>query len=189
MLMSRFCLYGASLVSLTALVAPAYADNTEAAPADTTVNTDQNSPLSEIIVTAQKREQSINSVGMSITAATGDRLADLGITGPEDLGKIVPGFVYTASGLQTPVYSIRGIGFYESSLAAAPAVSVYMDQAPLVSPMMALGSSLDIERVEVLKGPQGTLFGENSTGGAVNYIAAKPTQEFESGASVSGGGV
>ena len=183
--MSRFCLYGASLVSLTALMAPAYADNTDAAPADTTVNTDQNSPLSEIIVTAQKREQSINSVGMSITAATGDRLADLGITGPEDLGKIVPGFVYTASGLQTPVYSIRGIGFFESSLAAAPAVSVYMDQAPLVSPMMTLGSSLDIERVEVLKGPQGTLFGENSTGGAVNYIAAKPTQEFESGASVS----
>jgi iron complex outermembrane receptor protein len=183
--MSRFCLYGASLVSLTALMAPAYADNTDATPAGTTANTDQNNPIGEIIVTAQKREQSINDIGMSITAATGDQLADRGITGPEDLGKIVPGFVYTASGLQTPVYSIRGIGFYESSLAAAPAVSVYMDQAPLVSPMMTLGSSLDIERVEVLKGPQGTLFGENSTGGAVNYIAAKPTPEFESGASVS----
>jgi iron complex outermembrane receptor protein len=180
--MSRFCLYGASLVSLTALVAPAYADDT---PANTTVNTGQNNAIEEIIVTAQKREQSINNVGMSITAATGDQLADHGITGPEDLGKIVPGFVYTPSGLQTPVYSIRGIGFYERSLAAAPTVSVYMDQAPLVSPIMTLGSSLDIERVEVLKGPQGTLFGENSTGGAVNYIAAKPTHEFASGASVS----
>ena len=82
---------------------------------------------------------------------------------------------------------LRGIGFNESSLGVYPAVSVYVDQVPLSFPVLASHSAYDLERIEVLKGPQGTLFGQNSTGGAINYIAAKPTKTFEAGGDMSFG--
>ncbi|MET0988793.1 MAG: TonB-dependent receptor plug domain-containing protein, partial [Steroidobacteraceae bacterium] len=76
---------------------------------------------------------------------------------------------------------MRGIGFNESSLGAKPNVSVYVDEVPLAFPIVTAGAALDLERVEILKGPQGTLFGQNSTGGAISYIAAKPTNQLEAG--------
>jgi iron complex outermembrane recepter protein len=150
-------------------------------------STAEPSGLAEIVVTAQKRSQSINSVAMSITAATGDQLTQLGVMDTADLTKIVPGFTFTETGYATPVYSIRGVGFQENSLAASPAVSVYVDEVPLPFPAETLAAGLDLERVEVLKGPQGTLYGENSTGGAINYIAAKPTDHFTAGVDASYG--
>jgi len=140
--------------------------------------------LEQIIVTAQKRQENINNVGMSIQAATGDELTKLGITDPGQLEKIVPGFTYTPSYQGTPVYSIRGIGFHDIALASSPTVSVYLDEVPLPFSSMTLGAPLDAQRVEVLKGPQGTLFGQNATGGAVNYVANKPTDTFHAGADV-----
>ena len=142
--------------------------------------------LEEVIVTAQKREQSINSVGLSIQAIDSRQLQDLNIRGPQDLVKIVPGLTFTPSPYATPVYTLRGVGLYDSGLASAPSVMVYIDEVPLPYPMMTKGAGLDIERVEVLKGPQGTLFGGSSTGGAINYIAAKPTRDFQAGTLVSG---
>ena len=143
--------------------------------------------VGEIVVTAQKREQSINKVPMSITALSGQALIDRGVTQTADLTKVVPGFNFTETAYATPVYTIRGIGFQESSLAASPAVSVYVDEVPLPFPEETEAAALDLERVEVLKGPQGTLYGEDSTGGAVNYIAAKPTSHFTSGIDASYG--
>jgi iron complex outermembrane receptor protein len=131
--------------------------------------------LDEIIVTADKRSESINKVPLAITALSGDSMKDQNITSVEDLALVVPGFTYAASLLDTPVYSLRGVGFYETTLAAYPDVSIYVDQVPLPFPVLTQNVSLDLERVEVLKGPQGVLFGQNSTGGAINYIAAKPT--------------
>lgn len=150
------------------------------------VNNDADA-LQEIVVTAQKREQSVNSVGMSITAVTGDQLTQLGVSNVADLTKLVPGFTYALTQAGTPVYSIRGVGFYETSLAATPAVAVYVDEVPLPYPAMTAGASLDLSRVEVLKGPQGTLYGQNSTGGAINYVAAKPTDTYEAGFDASYG--
>lgn len=135
----------------------------------------------EIIVTAQKRDQRLLDVPLSITAASGQQLASAGITSTADLGKIAPGFTFQESQYGTPVFGIRGISFFDFSSAASPAVSVYVDQIPLPLSILTNGALLDVERVEVLKGPQGTLFGQNSTGGAVNYIAAKPTDEFSAG--------
>ena len=137
----------------------------------------------DIIVTAQKRSESANKVAMSITAVSGDALVQRGIVDTSQLVKVVSGFNFTQTGYATPVYSIRGIGFQENSLAASPAVSVYVDEIPLPFPAETMGVGIDLERVEVLKGPQGTLYGQNSTGGAVNYIAAKPTNEFTTGIS------
>ncbi len=138
-------------------------------------------------MTAQKRAQSIDKVGLSITALTGDQLTQQGVTETSELTKVVPGFNFTQSAYASPVYTIRGVGFQESSLAASPAVSVYVDEVPLPFPIETEAAALDLERVEVLKGPQGTLFGENSTGGAVNYVSAKPTNALQAGADVSFG--
>ena len=143
--------------------------------------------LEEIVVTAQKREQSINTVGMSINALRGDELATRGALDTADLVKVVPGLTYQPSVQATPVYTLRGVGFYDASLSSSPAVSVYVDEVPLPFPVMTTAAALDVERVEVLKGPQGTLFGENSTGGAINYIAAKPTSTFAAGSNLSVG--
>ncbi|WP_225008873.1 TonB-dependent receptor [Novosphingobium percolationis] len=139
----------------------------------------------EIIVTANKREQSANSVGLTIQAATAADLGNRGIAGPADLSKLVPGFTFTQSIYSTPVYTLRGIGLYDATFGAAPSVSVYSDQIPRNVPVMSDALDLDVERVEVLKGPQGTLFGQSSTGGAVNYIMGKPTKDFHAGMNAS----
>ena len=145
------------------------------------------SVIEEVIVTAQKREESINDVGMSIQAATGEKLNDLGITDTADLYKVVSGFNSNVTYYGTSIYTIRGVGFQDTALASGPTVSVYLDQMPLPFSALTQGLILDLERVEALKGPQGTLFGQNSTGGAVNYIAKKPTTEFSSGIDASYG--
>jgi outer membrane receptor protein involved in Fe transport len=137
--------------------------------------------VEEVIVTATKREERLSDVPISITAASATQLAQRGIVKITDLPRIVPGLSYTLSSQGGPVYTLRGIGVNTDSVDVSPAVSVYVDQIPLPYSRMTEGASLDLARVEVLKGPQGTLFGQNSTGGAINYIAAKPTSDFQSG--------
>lgn len=135
----------------------------------------------EIVVTAQKRAQSQNDVGMSITAESAATLAERNVVDAGDLVKIVSGFTAADSNQGTPVYTLRGVGLNDSGLSSVPSVAIYVDQIPLPYPVMTQAVGLDLERVEVLKGPQGTLFGQNSTGGAINYIAAKPTAGFSYG--------
>ena len=141
----------------------------------------------EIVVTANKREQNLNKVGLTITAIGSQALKERRISSLEDIASIVPGLAYATSTTNTPIFTLRGVGFQESSLGVYPAVSVYLDQAPLPFPILASHAAFDLERVEVLKGPQGTLFGQNSTGGAINYIAAKPTHTWQSGGDISYG--
>jgi outer membrane receptor protein involved in Fe transport len=143
--------------------------------------------LEEVIVTAQKREERLSDVGMTITALSGESLERQGVTDVTQLAKVVPGLSYFTSTTATPVYSLRGVGFNESSLAAYPAASVYVDEIPLPFPAMTTQAGLDAARVEVLKGPQGTLFGQNSTAGAINYVAASPTNELTAAADLSYG--
>lgn len=143
--------------------------------------------VGEIIVTAQKRAESINKVGMSITALKGDDLVKRGITSPDQLIKVVPGFTFTEAARGTPIYAIRGVGFDDSTLGSSSTVALYVDEVPLSFPVEARFATLDLERVEVLKGPQGILFGQNSTAGAINFIAAKPTDEVKAGLDASFG--
>ena len=93
----------------------------------------------------------------------------------------MPGFNVTPNYYGTNVYTIRGVGFQDTSLASSPTVTVYQDEMPLPFSILSAGATLDLQRVEVLKGPQGTLFGNNATGGAINYIANKPTDTFQAG--------
>lgn len=143
--------------------------------------------IAEIVITANKREQDLGKVGSSVAALGAAALESRRIENIEDLAQATPGLVVAPSQDATPVFTLRGVGFFESTLASAPDVSVYLDQVPLVLPTMTLLTAFDLERVEVLKGPQGTLFGNNATGGAINFVAAKPTKDWEGKMEVSYG--
>lgn len=176
--MNQFMRNSALGALVTAMLAmPAYAQSADAGAAAPQYD--------EIIVTAQKREQKLSDVGMAITAVSGEMLATKGVLAVEDLVKVEPSLQYTKSSNGPPVYSIRGVGFYDQSLASAPAVSLYLDEQPFSFSALSKGAMLDVQRVEVLKGPQGTLYGQNATGGAINFIAAKPTDQFAAGADAS----
>lgn len=137
--------------------------------------------VEEIIVTANKRNESISKVGASITAFDSAMLENRNIGTPEELVQTIPGMALAPSTHGTPVFTLRGVGYNADALGVYPAVSVSIDQAPMPFPVLAGHSMYDLERVEVLKGPQGTLFGQNSTGGAINYIVAKPTPDLQAG--------
>jgi iron complex outermembrane recepter protein len=143
--------------------------------------------LDEIIVTAEKREASLQKVPIAITAFTGDQLANAGIDGSEALELVTPGMSFL-SVAELGVITIRGVGspFLQGS-ALDPSTSVYIDgvyQSRFTSAHLKL---MDIERVEVLKGPQGVLYGRNSPGGAVNYITRGPQNELGGKLNVSVG--
>jgi outer membrane receptor protein involved in Fe transport len=178
--MTRYFLARLASVSTAALCAvPIHAQTTQqqSAAADPT----------EIVVTANKREENLNRVGLSVTALSQSTIAERGITSLQAVAAAVPGLSFSQSANNTPILTLRGIGFNESSLGSYPAVSVYVDQAPLPFPVLASHSAFDLQRIEVLKGPQGTLFGQNSTGGAINYIAARPTDHFAAGGDIGYG--
>ena len=138
--------------------------------------------LEEIIISAQKREQSINDVGITVNAFTAQKLDNYGVKSAEDLEAIVPGLTITSafpSGV--PVYTIRGVGFADSASVASSTVGLYFDEASIPYAVMSRGALFDIERIEVLKGPQGDLYGRNATAGQINFVSRKPTEEFEAG--------
>jgi outer membrane receptor protein involved in Fe transport len=143
--------------------------------------------LEEVVVTAQKREQSANDIGMAISALSGEAMQEMGVIDTTDLAVAIPGMTFADSGLSTPVYTLRGVGFNEDAVQATATVGVYNDQIAVPFPIMTKGLLMDMQRVEVMKGPQGTLFGRNSTGGAINYIANKPGEAFEASGTVGYG--
>lgn len=145
------------------------------------------SQVAEIIVTAQKWAQSASTVGMPITVGTAETMRIRGIDSVADLTRLVPGFSIQESYYNSTSFTLRGVGFFNSDLATTPAVTVYVDEAPLPYAAMAKLAAFDMSRVEVLKGPQGTLFGQNATGGAINYIVAKPTDTLQAGVDTSYG--
>jgi iron complex outermembrane receptor protein len=168
----------------TSATAPGATPTAEPGPP---VTAQQGSAPGEIIVTANKREQKLNDVGITVAVVSGAQLQNRQINSLADLANTVPSLSYTTSANGTPVYTLRGIGFYETSLGSYPTVSTYVDEVPLAFPVLSSHSAYDLERVEVLKGPQGTLFGQNATGGAINYIAAKPSDKFGAGVDLTYG--
>lgn len=136
--------------------------------------------IEKIQITAQKRTQNITEVGVTTTAFSGDMLEEMGIDSAVDLGAHTPGLVaVNATSGSTPIFAIRGIGLDDFSPNNTSGVGVYTDEVFASSPVYLGGQLFDIERVEVLKGPQGTLYGKNTTGGAINFITKKPTDDFE----------
>jgi len=163
---SKALIGSASTIALALMVTPASAQ------------------IDEIIVTATKQERSIQDVPLSITAVTGETLVEKGVVDVLALDKLVPGLVIKNSG-NDPTPILRGAGSAGTTNAAVP---VYVDSMYRPRSGQALASYLDLERVEVLKGPQGTLFGRNTFGGLIDVITKKPdTSEFDWGGAVTAG--
>ena len=136
--------------------------------------------IEEIIVTAQKRSASLQDTPIAISAFGAEALEDLGVSTAADVGEYAPNVTITPS-LASKFnirMSIRGNGTAEPSLAVDPKVGIYLDGAYIARNSGAVFDVVDLERVEVLRGPQGTLWGKNTTGGAVNLVTAKPKGEL-----------
>lgn len=152
-----------------------------AVPATTSAQTTQSatSMMEEIVVTARKREQSLQDVSVSVAALPESLLKDAFITDSEDLTQLVPSLNIQKTGApRGSSFNIRGVGTQSFSSAVEPSVSTVLDGVVLGRSGMAFFQLLDVERVEVLRGPQGTLFGKNSTAGVVHIITQDPTDEF-----------
>ncbi len=136
--------------------------------------------LEEVVVTAQKREQNLQDVGVAVTAMTGDQMKALGYTSSTDIVDMTPGMqLVSPNGGSSNFFTIRGVTQNDFTDHQESPVATYIDEA-YVSQMSAGSFMLfDMDRVEVLRGPQGTLFGRNATGGLVHFITKKPTPEFE----------
>ncbi|MEP7245734.1 MAG: TonB-dependent receptor, partial [Gammaproteobacteria bacterium] len=133
--------------------------------------------LEEVVVTAQKRAQSLQDVGISVSAFTGDQLENLGIKNTTGITQQIPGLQLSTFSPAFTVFSLRGVSQtnFQDNLEAP--VAVYMDGAYVAS-MNAINTQLfDMERVEVLRGPQGTLFGRNATGGLIHFLTHKATDK------------
>lgn len=133
--------------------------------------------LEEVVVTAQKREEDSQDIAITLSAFSGDKLDAFGIDKVEDLGRITPGLTFTSNVGYTVIY-LRGVGADAFLPSADASIATYVDGISKVSGIGLQSSLGPVERVEVLKGPQGTLFGRNATGGAVNIITAAAPEEF-----------
>lgn len=162
-------LRGTVLPSMVALLA---CGGTQVAEAQETQN-------DEIIVTAQKREQNLQDVGLTIATFDAEEIRALGIGSGNEIGDAVAGVhVYNFMGSQ-PMFVIRGVGVQSFTPNLAPAAATYVDEVYYGSNILTGFSVFDTARVEVLKGPQGTLFGRNTTAGAVSFTTQKPTRAVE----------
>ena len=143
-----------------------------------TYSQDDQSVFEEVIVTAEKRDESLQDVSQAVTAITDTEIEAKNITSFVDLTAVVPGVTVAKNEGYKTVISIRGVGNETNQNAiAAPSVAYHMDGIFIASPFSLQTDFLDVERIEVLRGPQGTLFGQNSTGGAINVISKKPSTD------------
>ncbi|WP_417321040.1 TonB-dependent receptor [Emcibacter sp.] len=144
--------------------------------------------IEEITVTASRRSESLQDVPIAVTAFTGDTLAEQRVQTVMDMAHQVPGLqIKTGAGSVNPTIFIRGIGFNDFNANSTGAVAVYVDEVYLGSPAGQLFQFFDLERVEVLRGPQGTLYGRNTTGGAINVYSRRPGDAWEGQASLTYG--
>jgi len=136
--------------------------------------------LEEIVVTAQKRAQSFSDVGISVSVFTGDDIAEMGFEQLTDLSSQTPNVqIKDVVANSVPNITIRGVGLNDYAANNNPAAGIYVDEIYLVSPAMLTFSLFDLERIEILKGPQGTLFGRNTTAGTANFVSRKPSDELD----------
>jgi len=133
--------------------------------------------LEEVVVTAQKRAESVQDVPIAINAIVGDQLDALGVHDTDDLVTLFPNLTLQNNSSINSGVSIRGVGSNNWHITGLQAVGQYQDEVSLFSQFTSQLALFDMERVEVLRGPQNTLFGRNTTGGAINYISRKPSTD------------
>lgn len=146
----------------------------------------QSAGLEEIVITAQKREENLQTVPVSVTALSSEAIANQRIADFSDLTRAAPSLTITQQS-SSPNNSIilRGIGTFAFSIGVEPSVAVIIDDLPVVQQAQAFDNLADVQRIEVLKGPQGTLFGKNSSAGVVNIVTKDPGRDFSGNVSVT----
>jgi len=167
-----FCITVLGVAAMALLAGARLADAQQQTTATTTGG------LEEIVVTAQKREQNPQEIGISLSAITGNDLNELGVTTATDITKSMPAVVLTQpNGPSSFSLAIRGVVQNDFADHQESPAAIYIDDV-YVSQMIGLAfSTFDIDRVEVLRGPQGTLFGRNATGGLAHFISRRPTDD------------
>ena len=136
--------------------------------------------IEEIVVTARKRAENLQDTPLAVSAIGGEALESLGVVDTNDISALAPNayFTQTSGGTANLALAIRGVGSAEPALIRDSGVGVYVDGVYIARTTGAVFDLLDLERVEVLRGPQGTLYGRNATGGAVNFVSRKPGEDF-----------
>ena len=156
--------------------------------ADAAPSANDPSVVQTLVVTAQRREEAIQDVPIAVSAFSADTLKTQQIAGGEDLLKAIPNVNFAHSNFGGYNFQIRGIGTKGTGSTSADAgIGVHENDVPLVSNNLGAADFFDVERVEVLRGPQGTLYGRNATGGAVNVLTNKPKDRYEAGLTVDVG--
>lgn len=135
--------------------------------------------VEELIVTAERREALLQQVPLAVTAFNADALRAARLDGPSELFRAIPNTNYSRSNFGTYNLSIRGVGSKFIGLSGEYGVSIHVNATPLTFSRLADAQFFDVDRVEVLRGPQGPLYGRNATGGAVNILTTRPTDRFE----------
>jgi outer membrane receptor protein involved in Fe transport len=172
---SRTALSGVSLLALFAAT-PALAQSAPATPGQTATAPEANgyNALDEIVVTAQRQSQSLQDVPIAITAFTAQNLAAQQINNSSDLQLTLPNITFTKGNFTSGNFTIRGVGDLCVGVTCDSATAIHINDLPLFGTRIFETDFFDLERIEVLRGPQGTLFGRNATAGVVNFITAKP---------------
>lgn len=148
--------------------------------------TNEAGEIEQVVVTAQRRAEYLTEVPMSVTALSGSQLEAAGLNSTHDLTQVTPGLVLARSSSYFQP-TIRGVGNRNITPGDEPNVATYIDGVYQPEQSATLMELANIERIEVLKGPQGTLFGRNATGGAINVITRSPSRHFESAHSITAG--
>jgi iron complex outermembrane receptor protein len=163
---------------------PAYAQ-AAAGPADTPAE----AVIEEIVVTAQKRAESLQNVPIAITAFSAAKLSETGVASSDELQRFTPNLTWNGAGGAGASVGLRGIVDINFTTGQVGSVGIVVDEVGLNSPVANTFALLDLERVEVLRGPQVTLYGRSTTGGAINFISARPEigGEFKGHASATFG--
>ncbi|WP_332773142.1 TonB-dependent receptor [Phenylobacterium sp.] len=135
--------------------------------------------VDEVVVTAQKRSENLQDVPVSVTAFSGQSLTDRGVTNVIGLNNLAPGLrVSSGDAAANPKIFIRGVGLSDFNPNSSSGVGIYVDGVYVSSPLAQMAGFFDIGQIEILRGPQGTLYGRNTNGGAVNLTTRRPTQAF-----------
>jgi len=143
--------------------------------------------LEEVIVTAERRSESSQDVPLAVTTFSGDRISASGMSGIGDIALETPNLTFTQFNIAEPQLYLRGVGSSSDSAGADPTVSMFLDGVYIGRSGGGISDLYDLDRIEVLRGPQGTLYGRNVTGGAISIFTKKPTDEFEAKAGATVG--
>ena len=166
---------GSAVVALCSVSAHAQSEGASSGQ----TNSAQSGGLEEIVVTAQKREQNLQDVPVAVSAISADQLESRGVAGVTDVARVSPSLTITENTNATGnSINLRGIGTYSFSIGIEPSVAIVVDDVALLQQAQAFSGLNDIARLEVLRGPQGTLFGKNAAAGVINIVTQGPTKQL-----------